>query len=588
MAVALVLLLAVVGTLQYRWIGDVSAAERRQLRESLSARTTDVADAIDGEFTRLYSAFQLTASQLDADPASALTHGFERAERESAFAPAVRELFLVDSARSDAPQRLDRSRGALEPASWPPALASLATRLSREPGLQAVSALPVPPGLIVVDAAAPALVVPVPTIQTPVPAGPGQMLVRTLPAAGALRAVVLWLDADRLGDSVVPPLVERAFGAPATSDFDVEVRRLDGTRVYATSPSTTIDPRTADATREVLRIRLDAIEWTRAMPSLASSADGAGAHANVSITIVRRGGPGQAPDARAPLGGGPAWTLLVHARRGSVDAVVARSRTRNLAVSFGALAVLGAGLVLLGVTAAREQRRSAQQLAFVASVSHELKTPLAVIRSAADNLVDGVVGPEQVGRYGALIRDEGRRLSAMVDRVMDFAGARAGALVSVRDAVSLGALVAEVVSAAAPDAARHGIVVGVVVPEDGGPVVHGDPGALRSATANGVANAVKYSLPGSRVDVSVDVSGGRARVTVADRGVGVDPDDMPHLFEPFFRGRRALASQVRGSGVGLAIVRDVMTAHRGTATIDAREGGGTVLTLELPCEARTA
>lgn len=577
-AVALVLLLALVGTLQYRWIGDVSAAERQRLRESVATRATELVDGLDTEFTRVYSAFQLTASQVDTDAADALTEAFDRAQRESAFGPAVRQVFLFDTADAGGPRRFDRAAASLVPTAWPAELTSLAERLAHEPGLQVVSGLPVPPGLVVVDASVPALVVPIPAVQPPLPTGDGNVLVRTVPERDSLRAVVVWFDADRLRDEVVRPAVQRVFGAPPSSAFDVEVRRTSGATVYSTS-SAPIDPKAADLTRDLLRIRLDALQWTRAVPAPDGRGDN-GSAGHVSITIVRRGVPGQPPDVRAPLGGAPGWTLLVRATRGSVDAVVARSRTRNLVVSFGALAVLGAGLILLGVTAARERGQAQQQLAFVASVSHELKTPLAVIRSAAENLADGVVAPEQVGTYGTLIRDEGRRLSSMVDRVMDFAGTRAEPRRPRRTPVDIGEMVQREVSAAQEDAAARSIAV-VLHPAPTRAIVDGDPSALRSAFANAIGNAVKYSEPGGRVDVSIEQGDGWVDVVVADRGIGIDADDLPRVFEPFFRGRRALDSQVRGSGLGLSIVFATAVMHGGKARIEAREGGGTVLTIPL-------
>lgn len=581
MAGCLVLLLAAVGTLQYRWIGDVSRAERQRLRESVDQRGAELADGIDLELTRLYSAFRLERAQTDDARAAALMAAFARATRDSAFGAAIRDVYLVDSADTRGPLRLNRANGTVEPTAWPPELQALATRLAHEPALQSVSGLPVPPGFIVIEPEVPALVVPLPSVQPPIPTAPGEMLVRTVAARDGVRAVVVQFDPAQVRDGVVRPRVERTFGTSATSEFDVAVVRADGTLVYGTT-ATPMDARRVDLSRSLFGIKLDAVEWTRTTAPVPG--DAGRAPANVSITIVRRGTPGAAPDAHAPLGGTPGWTLLVRAKRGSVDAVVARSRLRNLIVSGSVLGVLAAGLVLLGVTALREQRRSEQHLSFVASVSHELKTPLAVIRSAADNLADGVVASDQVGRYAALIRDEGRRLSAMVDRVMDFAGARAGSLVSAHVPVALGALVRDVVEAASLDASGREVTVVVDAPTGDGPTVLGDASALRSALLNGVGNAVKYSAPGTQVVVALSSAGGRVRVVVSDRGLGIDADERAQLFEPFVRGRRALASQVRGSGVGLAIVRDVMVAHRGTASIEPREGGGTVLTLDLPSQ----
>ena len=121
------------------------------------------------------------------------------------------------------------------------------------------------------------------------------------------------------------------------------------------------------------------------------------------------------------------WTLAARHREGPLDAVVSQLRRRNLAISFGILLLLGAGMAFALVSARRAERLAQLQLDFVAGVSHELRTPLAVIRQAGDNMAEGVVStPEQVREYGRVIRDEGRRLTGMVEHSLDFARSRSG------------------------------------------------------------------------------------------------------------------------------------------------------------------
>jgi signal transduction histidine kinase len=105
------------------------------------------------------------------------------------------------------------------------------------------------------------------------------------------------------------------------------------------------------------------------------------------------------------------------------------------------------------------------------------------------------------------------------------------------------------------------------------PPIVGDADALRSAVQNIVGNAVKYSAGGAIVDVAAGVAGAQVEIRVVDRGLGIDTDDLPHIFKPFFRGRRALDAQVRGCGVGLSVVRHVVDAHRGTIQVDSRPPG---------------
>jgi signal transduction histidine kinase len=279
------------------------------------------------------------------------------------------------------------------------------------------------------------------------------------------------------------------------------------------------------------------------------------------------------------------WRLSVRGRSGSLDALVAQSRRRNLAISLGILGLLGASVVLIIGSAQRQQRLARQQMAFVAAVSHELRTPLAVIRSAGENLADGVVADrQQVRRYGTLVESEGRRLSAMVERVMEFAGISSRVARHTMVDVDMHRVVADAVDGVGADARERNVRIDVRVDRTL-PVVDGDADALRSAVQNLVGNAVKYSAPGGTVDVDVRAALGSITVRVIDRGLGIDAADLPHIDKPFFRGRRALDAQIRGSGVGLTIVRHIVDAHHGRLHVESRPGEGTTATMELPAGA---
>src|SRR6185295_882519 len=271
-------------------------------------------------------------------------------------------------------------------------------------------------------------------------------------------------------------------------------------------------------------------------------------------------------------------------RRGSLESIVASSRRRNLAISAGVLGLLGAAFLLVMTAAQRQRRLARQQMEFVASVSHELRTPLAVICSAGENLADGVVADAaQIKTYGSLIETEGRRLADMVERVMEFAGIGSGAPMRLRRDVDASKVIADAVSGVSAEARDRGVTITV---HAGGalPPVEADADALRSALQNIVGNAVKYRPSGGVVDVTAQGHDGIVRICVADRGIGIDAADVPHIFKPFYRCRRAIDSQVRGSGVGLSVVQHIIAAHHATIAVDSRVGEGTTVTVELlPC-----
>ena len=184
-------------------------------------------------------------------------------------------------------------------------------------------------------------------------------------------------------------------------------------------------------------------------------------------------------------------------------------------------------------------------------------------------------------RYGTLVQTEGRRLADMVERVMEFAGITSGTMRHAWVEVEIVKVVADAVNGVNAEARERGVTVAVACAKAVPPVM-GDADALRSAVQNIVGNAVKYSAAGEAVDVAVDVTESTVQIRVVDRGIGIDAQDLPHIFKPFFRGRRAVDAQVRGSGVGLSVVHHVVDAHHGEIRVDSRAGEGTTVVVDLP------
>jgi signal transduction histidine kinase len=217
----------------------------------------------------------------------------------------------------------------------------------------------------------------------------------------------------------------------------------------------------------------------------------------------------------------------------------------------------------------------------VAGVSHELSTPLSVICVAGENLADGlVIGEEPVRRYGTLVRDEGRRLRALVEQVLDFASPPA---TPARHSVDLRAVITSALDACRLEIEGGDFDVRADLPTTL-PPVDGDPVLLQGAVQNLIANALKYSGDSRRVDVHVDVPGGEEEVwiTVEDLGLGVDPREQRRIFEPFYRGAEARRRQIRGSGLGLTLVRRTAERHGGRVTVRSAPGAGSAFTIRLP------
>jgi signal transduction histidine kinase len=579
-ALLLLVALGVLGTLQYRWIGSVSDAERERMRTSLRARATELGQEVNGELTRIYAAFRADTTGLDAEPAAAIANAYTRWRDSSQHPDLVKSIYLVEGGNASVqPRRFDPASRFLVPTEWPPELKGVLVHPAGLPQTPPAASLPTPLFLVdSVNAQIPALVIAVPRISRS--ADSGQVTVITDPVAIA-RSIVIVLDNDRLVHDIVEPAVAKQFGDAESSDYFVTiVKRDDPSSIVFKTGATEVSATAADVEVGMFDLRME--DLARMAEGRAGFLPRLRTTERVAITIVRKGGSADGRHMIATTADEQgAWRLRARYRRGSLDSIVAASRRRNIAVGLGVLSLLAASVGLVIVSARRQQRLARQQMEFVAAVSHELRTPLAVICSAGENLADGVVSdPAQIKRYGSLVETEGRRLGAMVERVLDFAGISAGNGLS-RGDVNVSSVIAEVLRGLDADARDRGVTIAVhEAPE--APHVIGDGDALRSAVQNVVGNAVKYSPRGATVDVATEIRDSTVRIRVADRGLGIDAEDLPHIFKPFYRGRRAIDAEVRGSGVGLSVVRHVVDAHHGRIQVDSRPGDGTTVTVTLP------
>jgi signal transduction histidine kinase len=265
---------------------------------------------------------------------------------------------------------------------------------------------------------------------------------------------------------------------------------------------------------------------------------------------------------------------------------VSKARQRNLVIGFGILAVLGASLMMLLVSTRRARNLARLQMEFVSGVSHELRTPLAVITSAGENLADAVVEDrEGIREYGSLIRREARHLTNMVERIIQFSRIQSGHLRLDLVPTHVAPLVAGAVESFRSEIIENGIVVEQEIDADL-PLVLADAEALRSALRNLISNAVKYGGPRRwlRVEARL-VTADRdktIRISVRDRGGGIPANEQSKIFQPFYRTRAARDEQVKGSGLGLSLAAEIVSAHGGRLYVQSGPGEGSCFNLELP------
>ncbi|GAA2507456.1 hypothetical protein GCM10010406_50070 [Streptomyces thermolineatus] len=212
-----------------------------------------------------------------------------------------------------------------------------------------------------------------------------------------------------------------------------------------------------------------------------------------------------------------------------------------------------------------------------ADVAHELRTPLAALQAGLEELRDGLVEPDPQRLAG--LHDQSLRLGRIVGDLAELSAAEVAALSLHPADTDLAGLVRAVLA----DREAELRSAGLRVRTDLGtrPVtVRADAGRLHQAFGNLLSNAARYCRPGDTVEVTVGTGGGRAVVEVSDTGPGIAAEDLPHVFDRFWRGKSG--NGVSGSGIGLAVVRELVAAHGGTVRVASPPSGGTVFTVSLP------
>ena len=223
---------------------------------------------------------------------------------------------------------------------------------------------------------------------------------------------------------------------------------------------------------------------------------------------------------------------------------------------------------------AQLEATDARRRQFLADVTHELRTPLSVIRGRAEGIMDGVYPGDP--QHVAPVLEAARTLELLVEDLRTLALAEAGGLTLTREEVDLGLLANETVRAFAGRAEEDEVSLSSEAVADL-PMVSADPARMQSVVSNLVSNALRHTPAGGSVRVTVDQVGDRLRVTVADTGPGIPADLLPHMFERFVKGVDS-----GGSGLGLAIARDLVIAHGGEVGASSTPGQGARIWFFLP------
>lgn len=324
------------------------------------------------------------------------------------------------------------------------------------------------------------------------------------------------------------------------------------------------------AVRDVLQEDTAQFTWSLRTPATNHAVSPAASSANELSTL--RDFPGF-----------PRWSIrMTYSGEAMADDVFASRRAAYLVAFVLIAGILVSGLIFTLRTIGRELELARMKSDFVSTVSHEFKSPLTAIRQLAEMLRAGrVASEEHRTRYYEVLLEQSERLSLLVDNVLDFARAEAGRRPLVLEAVNPADLVQEVVGDARQRVAHENFNIRTVL-EPGLPHTRLDRYAFRQALGNLIDNAVKYSGESREIIVGGSRSNGDLVVSVQDFGIGLEAEQLSRVFDRFYRGGQELTRRVKGTGLGLALVKQVVEAHGGNVEVESEAGRGSIFSMRFP------
>jgi signal transduction histidine kinase len=595
-----VIVVIALGVLQYRWSNQVSEATSIRLADSLQM-------SMINWHLDLFRVLSEVCADLRVDPIPDTQNDWEQYPRRfadwkktSADPHLVAGLYVLrfDAARAAHAFRLNDSSQQFEPSAWPASFGQLREDLQRDDPAPGVNNLYTstdeansqaglnrnvfgssffqdgPLAGWQFDPQVPALV-------RSITRAPGSFTSRE-GSANTDDWMVIALDRDEIRNNVLPSLAQRYFRGTDGLDYQIAVTAGNQAEDVLYSSDAGFGEKEvsdADGTMNIFA-RLLSTAHKSPIQVFHTPSQVNGPAGSVAVTWF-------------PLlhddGTDRDWRLIVrHRRGGALGAFVADSRRRDLTISFGVLFLLVVSMAILIFTSARAQRMAKLQMDFVTAVSHELRTPLTVISSAAENIAHGVVeGKVQLEQYGSVIGAQARKLFEMVEQILLFAAIREG-----QQRYSLSPLeVTEILDAAISSTAGLIRAAGFQVErkvEPDLPRIEGDLPALSQCVQNLITNALKYGNEKKWIGIEAQlnehgVTGKEIRISVSDRGIGIAPEELQQVFEPFYRSPSVMAAQIHGTGLGLPLAKSLVESMKGQITVKSAPGRGSTFTLHLPC-----
>lgn len=278
------------------------------------------------------------------------------------------------------------------------------------------------------------------------------------------------------------------------------------------------------------------------------------------------------------------WFLGIRMQKMTEEQWSQRYFITNLSFSLLTSLVLIGGIVLALRTASRSMKLSQMKADFVSNVSHELRTPLASIRVFGEFLKLGRVRDEhKIHEYGEYIETESRRLTQLINNILDFSKIESGQKTYQFEEADIEQVVTDTLKTFEIMLEQNGFRIELEKQARNLPMVIIDSNAIAQAFINLLDNAVKYSGEAKVIKVRLSHNDGFITISVSDHGIGIAKEEIEKVFEKFYRVGNSLVHDVKGSGLGLSIVKHIVEAHDGSVTIESEPGSGTTFSIHLPC-----
>ncbi|MGH9357932.1 MAG: sensor histidine kinase [Terriglobia bacterium] len=566
---ALAVILIFLAYLQIHWSNQVAKAERERLQTSLHTAVTRFRRDFNREIFRVCWTFDVEQNDPTPQTMQVYADRYQDWVEDSLRPVLVAEVFVwrADALPGHRLLHLSPKKRRFLPAAWTSELLGVRSRLHQEMSASdSFSRAAVHSGMWILDESAPVLFRSL--YETRATGGSAGA-----PTARFRGAVIVELNEEYIERVLFPALAQRSFGGPEGFIYRVSIVRGENPThvLYQSSAGSSAPLEGGDAVQDLIPGHTVEPPWAT-LGDLNQARD---------VQARRR-----FPPRLVAASGVPGWRLIARHRSGSVETAVLHLRRRTLTVSLSVLLLLALSMALIIISAQRAHRLARLQMSLVANVSHDLRTPLAVIRSAAENLADGVVeGSQKVKEYGALICQEDRKLSEMIQQVLAFAAETSRYRTYEARPVEVASAVEGALAASHPLIQSAGATVEKHL-DTGLPPVRADVDAFGRCLQNLISNAVKYGgkTPwiGIRAQLARAPGGSEVQIHVEDHGIGIDSRDLPYIFEPFYRGRSQHTQQVHGTGLGLSLTREIAEAMNGRLTVKSAPGRGSCFTLHLP------